>query len=794
MMPSPMIEEEEVHLGDYLAVLKRRWRIIALVALAALLGALGASLWMTPIYEATLLLQIGEPQSVPLFRELEVLSPRPDPLASEIETLKSRTIAEEVVKKLHLDRRLHPLPKGLSLSMSPIGVEGEVEPGTYTVRLTDDQGGFEVFDPRGRRLGGGKKGVPFKGGGVSFTLTDVRAKEGDEFRFTLVEFQAAVAGLQGRTEVKPIRNTNVVQVKVQAEDPKEAAETANALAEAYIASTVERRTRQAFSTKAFIARQLGPLQEDLRKSEEALSRYKAEKGIVTLSEEADRILQQLTQAEIERGKLQAQRQEAEAILALLQQPRRDPSQPLVISTAGIPNPVLADLARRLTDLELKRANLSQTYTERHPSVRLLEAQIQEAKGKLTQEVEAALNTLRERERALGGVLRRYEAKLKGLPQAELGLVGLLRTSKVSEELYTFMLQKHEEARIAEASEIGSARVVDLAIPPKTPIKPRTKRNMLFGGVVGLMLGIGLAFFQEYLDRSVRSVGDLERRVNLPVFGVIPEIPDSVPTGRRRRIARPNPFLLITQIGPRAPALEAYRSLRTNIQFAAPEAPARTFLLTSPGPREGKSTTVANLAIALAQMGGRILLVDADLRKPVLYELFQSPREAGLSEILVGNLHWRDGIRPTEVQNLHFLPSGHLPPNPAELLGSKRMKLLLQELAQNYEVILLDSPPVLLFTDASILGSMVDGVFLVVRAGETTPEAISRAKALLSAVNAKVIGAILNSVRLEDSGGLYGYPRYHDYSHYYGEVEGGADHQRGWLMRLKHGIQRWNPWR
>lgn len=776
-------------LGDYLGILRRRRWAIFLIAPLVPLAVLGVSLWMTPVYEATVTLQITDPQSAPLFKELEVLSPRPDFLASEIEFLKSRTVAEDVVRQLRLDRKVEAAAGAASVIAGPIEVEGWVQPGTYTLRFTDAEGSFEALDPDGRRLGVGKRGAPFKAGGLSFTPAEGQAKKGDEVRISLRDFQEAVGGLQGRTKVAPVRNTNVVHVKIRVQDPKEAAETANAIAENYIKSTVKRRAQQALSTREFVQRQLEPQREELRRSEEALSRYKTEKGVLTVSEEGDRVLRQVTSVEVERAKVQSQRQAAEAILGRLQSGRQNSSRPLVISAGDLPFPVLTDLAQRLTQMELELAGLRQAYTERHPSVQYLEAKIQEAGTRLNQEAHAAVNSLRERERAMAGILRQYEGEMKGLPQAELGLVGLLRTARVNQELYTFMLQKQEEARIAEASTIGSARVIDSAIPPKRPVIPRTGLNLLLGGIMGLVLGVGLALLQERLDRSVRSVRELEERANLPVFGVIPQIPNGVPNGHLHRTGSPDPLFLITQIGPRAPALEAYRSLRTNIQFAAVEDAPRSFLLTSSGPGEGKSLTVANLAIALAQMRGRVLLVDSDLRRPVLHHLFGVPRETGLTDVLVGSLAWREAVCATGVPNLDLLPSGHLPPNPPDLLGSTRMKSLIQEATAQYDMVLLDSPPALPFADASTLASIVDGVFLLVRVGVTTPEAVLRTKSMLEAVRGRILGAVLNGASLEEGFGLSRYYSYHLYNYYHPESEQRKDGWERWVQRVRRGVKR-----
>ncbi|MAG92448.1 MAG: hypothetical protein CMJ48_01675, partial [Planctomycetaceae bacterium] len=386
------------------------------------------------------------------------------------------------------------------------------------------------------------------------------------------------------------------------------------------------------------------------------------------------------------------------------------------------------------------------------------------------------------------------------------LVGLLRKSEVNQDLYTRLLQKYEEARIAEAAEVGTAQLVDPALPPGGPFRPNTSVNVFLGALLGLVLGIAQAFLLEHIDNSVHSVRELEKAMGLPTFGLIPQIPEkpgSGPSlaerGRRKRV-RPDRLISSMELG--SIAMEAYRCLRTNIQFAAPDTKTPCYLVTSAGPGEGKSLTTSNLAIAIAQLGRRVVLVDADMRRPVLHGLFGVERGPGLSEILVGNATWQENLRSTSVEGLHVLPAGQSPPNPAELLASERTRTLIRELSDNFDLVLVDSPPALPLTDASVLSTEVNGVFLVVRAGMASLEAARRAKASLQNVGARLLGVIFNGACVQEGLGLPGHYRYSysHYSHYYHETDDDGEEStefgwRRWLLKCRRALssQRGETW-
>lgn len=712
-MSGETIEQEDLSWRNILPILRRRKWLILGGLLAGLLGAVGWNLAATPIYEATATLQIGPP---PFASFMSGEQPghlgwmlTPQPFDSEIQVLKSRTLAEDALKRL-------------------------------------------------------RSGSPLEGDQLAQVVNDLR----------------------GRITAHMITGTSIMAVRVRSSVADAATREANTLSEAYIAYTIRRRTSALSSAEEFISRQLELVTQKLRTMQERLKGYQAKYRTPTVASEA--ILKKVFTADVEKAKIEAARKEVEALLDFLTQPKRGGSYGPFFMTETIRNEALSNLTRRLGALESQRMALKRTYTEQHPDLISLEAQIKDLKSRLIQETEVTVAVLKERERNLAGVLDQYETELRSRPGEDLDVMELLRAAKVTDEMYAFFLKKQEEARLAVGSQVGDARILDRALPSRVPILPNTRRNLLLGVILGLGLGLGLAYMSERADRSVRSIEDVEKGAGLPVFGAIPVIAASHTAGGKKGHQRRRVYPLVARMEQRSLASEAYRSLRTSIQFATLEVSAKCFALTSPGPGEGKSLTAANLAITLAELGGRILLVDADLRNPVLHSLFRVPRGAGLTDLLAGQLEWQDRVRLTEVNNLELLPSGPIPPNPPTILGSNRMKLLLQELVRHYDVVLIDTPPVLPITDAVILSSMVDGVFLVARAGITTPEALLRARTLLHAANVRVLGVILNALRLEDTVDGYGYSRSRYYGYYYGHGTQGADPQNRWFTRLK----RWDP--
>ena len=377
-----------------------------------------------------------------------------------------------------------------------------------------------------------------------------------------------------------------------------------------------------------------------------------------------------------------------------------------------------------------------------------------------------------------------------MPEKELNVARLERDRTVNNEIYMMLLKKMEEARIMEEGRIGNIRVIDKAILPQIPIAPRRAMNIIIGLIVGIVLGIGMAVFLESMDVSLKDIGDIEAKTGLPVLAAIPIMSAKgggyggysryggygygrfrSKSSKKTSVSKGDTIVeaskiaenLVTYSSPKSAIAETYRSLRTSLQFSGVDKPVKSVIITSGNPGEGKSTTVANLAIATAQMGMKTLIVDADLRKPVQHSLFGFKKEPGLIDALANDSLQDDLLRKTEVDNLWLLPCGTIPPNPSELLGSKAMKNLQQNLLEEFDHIFYDTPPVIAVTDAVVLSTIVDSLALIVNFGSTNAQSVNHATNLLKQVNTKVSGVILNFVDIQSRYGSYDY---YTYYHYY----------------------------
>jgi Mrp family chromosome partitioning ATPase len=433
---------------------------------------------------------------------------------------------------------------------------------------------------------------------------------------------------------------------------------------------------------------------------------------------------------------------------------------------------------------------------------------------MRREVGAQIAMLRNREEFLNRQIGELQQKNRELPTLELSLQRLQREAKTNDDLLALLKTKHQEALIKEAEQIEEVSIVRPATEPDTPIGGETANTILFGLVIGFAVGLVLAFVRETLDTSIGTIEDVESYLGVPVLGVVPHI-DSRETvqrilERRPALAQIDPeallshSLLITHFDPKSPVAEAYRTLRTNIQFARMERSGKVLVVSSPTLQEGKTTTIVNLALTMAQSGQKTLLVGANMRRPSIHRFFGIEREPGLSNILVGSAQWRDCIRTVAdilmgrfemedimaapgLDNLHIIEAGPVPANPSELLSTPAMSGFLHSVRDVYDVILVDTPPILPVTDSAIVASQADGVVLVYQAGKVGRLVLKRAKVHVENVGGKVWGVVLNDVKTEIAG--YAYTQY--YTHYYGE-ETAADPGTDRLERVRGFVR--NLWR
>jgi len=393
-----------------------------------------------------------------------------------------------------------------------------------------------------------------------------------------------------------------------------------------------------------------------------------------------------------------------------------------------------------------------------------------------------------------GQIKELQEQLKLLPASELEFARLSREVSIDEKLYTMLRSRFEEARIAEASQTSDASLVNPAVVPRRPIKPNKKFALVLGMTIGAMMSLILAFVTESLDTSIGTIEDVESLLKVPVLAIIPSVKaeekEEQPWWRRygpfskgaerKGKKKDMRIALSVHLKPLSQVAEAYRLLRTNLKISEDR---RIFIVTSCGPREGKSTILVGLAITLAQMGTKTLIVDTDLRRPSIYKIFGIDKEPGLSEIITASVKWQDTVKNlTDIMmgevgfddvlqspgldNLNIITSGHISKSPSELLSSKAMTSLIAEIKDNYEVVLFDAPPTLSITDAAILAPKIQGVILAYEMGRTARNALLRAKIQLESVGAKVLGAVLNHIRPETYVDTGYYPYYYHYKYRY----------------------------
>ncbi len=590
----------------------------------------------------------------------------------------------------------------------------------------------------------------------------------------------------------PVRGTDMISVTARASTAEEAALISNAAVDVFIEQQISLLRGEYTEQRHFLEEQIPLILDRLQEAEEQLKEFKEANKFVALSEEARAVTEKLAEFDKMYSEAQTDINTSTSRLDYLRAHLAEQQKNLPEDIAKVSSPYLLELRKQIVNLETAYSMyLVQGLPGDHPKMLDLKAGIDEAKANLVKEsreigtqripsldplssarelfdniigLEAEMVALEARRDALSSVRKTYARRLESLPETELDLARLERERELNANTYHMLVQKHEEVKIAEAGKMSNVSIVDRAQLPTAPIAPRKARNLIFGAVVGLVLGLGGAFAIDYADTSVKTPMDVDRTGNLTIIGSIPKVKAN---SRKHDRASGIAAHMITQHPARSPLAESYRTIRTNLQYMSPDKPIRTLLISSPIPGEGKSTIAANLAVTMAQMGLKTLLVDSDFRKPVLRKVFGVLREEGLTDLLMGRIGLDEAVATTDVENLTLLPAGGIPPNPSELLGSKRMETLIEQFKNDYDFSIFDSPPVLAVTDAAILGSKLDGAILIARAGKTDKAALSRTREVLDRVRTNVLGVIMHMVT-PVSGRYSYYTNYYYYHSYYSD--------------------------
>ncbi|MBW2545190.1 MAG: polysaccharide biosynthesis tyrosine autokinase, partial [Deltaproteobacteria bacterium] len=726
-------------------------------------------------------------------------------IQTQVEILKSRTVSERAAKAINYQLRVEPEHKMIGIlinrlkakltnifsskeslvkkklikpvSIKPLSVGSVVEGRRYVLKFDGPDSYKIVEDKNGALAEKGELNKPFFGPNFSILVEGDRARKGRKIRFSVLPLSSAASGLQSSLGASPIRNTELITVSATALRPSMAMAKVNAIVSEYKNLTVLKNTEDAARALRFIDEQIGTLEKSLRFSEGRLMSFKEKEKLVSLSDDASATLQQLMTFDMELRQSEGLRKQAEFVAENIMKASDISDNSIVALGASIRSPRLNTLAQRLSELQSRMITLKIDYKEKHPLVGETVQQIEETKKGIKVELSSIIASMKINERSIKDDISFYEKRIKDLPDAEKRLAELTRKAGVQQIAYSSLLQKKQEFEIIKASEIGNVWVVDTAASA-TMIKPKVKRSIFLALIVGLFMGVGIAFFLEYLDNTIKDPDDLKRITDLPLLGSIAKF-DAQADGNGKE--------LITHTLPKAGVSEAFRTIRTNIFFASFDTPRRIIGITSALPGEGKTLFMANLAVSIAQADRKVLLIDADMRRPRLHKIFSQKRTPGLSNIIMAeDIEGAIGevTRKLPISGLDMICSGDIPHNPNELLGSQKMKSIIDMVSERYDYVLFDGPPILSVSDSAVLTNRLDGVIFTVNAEETEKNALKQA--LETIPGEKILGLVLNNVNIER--GEY-YYRYYQYYYSYGDQDQDAGKKRKKTQKAKTRIKK-----
>lgn len=728
-------QDDEIDLLGLLDVLlDARWLIAGVTVLVLLLGGAYAFL-SSPVYEVNSLIQVedSKPGAGGALGEATNLFDIKSPASAEMEILRSRLVVGKAVDDLQLHVTATPkylplvggwLARRATVLSNPgfLGMEGYVS-GNESIRvgllevpselegqsllLVATEGGFELRDANGGSLAQGKAGTLVKFGSAdnqgSLLVTELKAKPGAHFNLVRASRLGVIQGLQRQLVISEQgRQSGVLSVQLQGTDPRQIARTLSAVGTNYVRQNTERKSAEAEKSLDFLGGFLPQLKKQLEHSEDLFNQFRNKSGTFDLGTEGKNYLDTTT-------KLQGD-------LLALQQKRREQSA---------------------------------QFTEAHPAIQTLDAQIA----------------------AVSKEIAILDSKVKTLPNTEQDLLRLTRDVKVNSELYLNLLTSSQQLRLVKEGKVGNVRVVDAPVVPDRPIKPQRVQILAISAVLGLLLGMGLAFLRNSLRPGIKNPADIESTIGLHVFATVPHSAEQDKLSGLLKSNAPGQHLLATAF-PNDPSVESLRSLRTALQFAMLDAPNNLVLLTGPTPGIGKSFAGANFAAVLGAGGKRVLLIDADMRKGHIHQFFGLKRTKGLSELIAGSCTQGEAVQRAVAPNLDLITTGMLPPNPGELLMSPTTLRLLQSLSTQYDLIVIDTPPVLAVSDTQVLAPHAGTVFLVARAEVTSLGELQESTKRLGQAGVSVNGVVFNDLdtsRLRYGGYGYKYSRYRYTNYQYGKA-------------------------
>ncbi len=691
-------------------------------------------------------------------------------VATEIGILRSRSVLQETIEELGLGVSYYgkttffryPIYKNNPFIVEPLYVQDGLYDEEFHIRLLDSLTYQLEIEADNRLVDDFNYSSKHRFGEevqtARFKLRIVRndpsfaARQDDDFRFVIQSTNKLIAWYSEKMKAEPInKDATIINITIQDQVPERAVDFLNTLGKVYINQDVKDKSSVAALTLKFVDEQLEEISKTLNATELELQRFKEQKGTVDLSEESKAYLERVTRVDADRAKAELELKSLDYLYNYVKS-NKDLDQ-LAPSSLGTPDPLLIDLIGQLKNLQTKRRSLRYGASENSPAIKVIDQQIEETKASLIENINSLRNQTRVSLGTIQGQLAEYEGSIRKIPNIERELLGIQRNFSVNENIYLYLLQKKAETGIAKATAVSDNKVLDSASFNEIPVIPNRKAVAIITLLLALVLPILFIALQGYLKNTVSNREDVEKQTKVPVIGVV---------GHHTSSER-----LVVSAKPKSAIAEAFRSIRANLMFLGLADQHKIVLITSSVGGEGKSFSTLNLAAVLALQHYRIIIVGMDLRKPQLVQDFGIDNSIGVSNYLIGRATLEEVIHKTSVDGLEIIPSGPVPPNPAELLANKRTLEMLHSLRDRYDYIIIDTPPVGIVSDALVLMNHADINVFIVRENYSKKEYIKTINEIHEQGKAKQLCILLNDAGTNQRYGYgYGYSYgYHGYGYY-----------------------------
>lgn len=729
----PPMAEEEIHLRDYLDVLIRRKWVVIIFLLVTFFSTTLFTLTSTPLFEGKGIVKTSATEGrLTKFEDIQSSA------------LKSMEFQQTQVRLLQSEQMTMRIIDKLDLRNNPL----------FNKEIAAEQVDDDSFaDLIRQSLSSVRNFIRFSSENEDVTGLN---KEGKQ-RLLIDE---TVKKLQKKLKISPVRNSELIELTYESPDAQIAAQVVNTAMNEFINMHHDANIESSKTAAKFLDKQITSAQIKLEQSEKELNNFSRKAGLVSMDPKLNLIMRQLEELNDALAKARAERIGKEA---LYQQAIGENNQYLA---QILQDDLIQDLKGQFATLQSEYQDLSTTFKPAYPKMQQLKAKMDDIERRIDDEKQHIIDSIKNDYEAAQKKQQYLQTKAEEQKQRAIDLNDkatqykiLLREVETNKSIYQSLLQRSKEIEATLGAAVTNIQIIDRSRIPLYPSKPKVARNLLLGLLLGLFGGIGMAFLLEYLDDTIKNPDELINRFHIPVLGMIPY--DEECEDDRTTLA------LKYYNEPRSPVAESIRTAITSIDLSAAEQPPKTILITSVLAGAGKSCLSSNTALSYLSSGDKCLLIDVDLRKPSLHTIFNAgSRGAGLSSVLSGMNSLKEVIRKTDYEGLDFISSGPLPPNPAELIASNRMRQLLELAGRHYNHIILDGPPYQGFAEILVLANMVDGLILVTVEGDTPRDGVKHFRRSVLNVGGRILGAIVNKAGRHKGYGSYSKYSYYAYSYNY----------------------------